>query len=93
MAVGVTDTIAETGEAPVFTPVKPGVSPDPVAERPTEVFVFVQLNVVPAMVLEKAEAAMAELWQTVTFVGVNIDGIGFTVILDKAVSLQPLPSE
>ena len=40
---GVTVTVAVTGVVPVFTPVKEGILPVPLAARPMDVLLFVQL--------------------------------------------------
>jgi hypothetical protein len=43
LAVGVTEIVAVTGAVPEFTAVKAGIFPDPLAARPIEGVVFVQL--------------------------------------------------
>jgi hypothetical protein len=40
---GVTVTVAVTGVVPVFKPVKEGILPVPLAARPMDVLLFVQL--------------------------------------------------
>ena len=60
-AVGVTETIAFTGAAPKLIAVKLSVSAEPFDGRPIDELEFVQLKVVPATVLENADAEITEL--------------------------------
>lgn len=46
-AVGVTVIIAVIGNAVALVAVNEGISPDPLARRPTAVLLFVHVNVVP----------------------------------------------
>ena len=80
-AVGVIVTVAVTGSAVLFVPENDGVLPAPVAERPIEGSVFVQLKVVPGVVLVRFEAAIVAALQTVMSAGTATTGVGFTVIL------------
>ena len=91
MAVGVTVIIAITGRAVLFVPVKAGTSPVPFAARPIEEFEFVQSNVVPGVVLVKAEAAIVSPSQTIISTGTATTGVGFTVIVyETGTPEQPL---
>ena len=86
LAVGVTEMMAVTGAEPVLDAVNTGVFPEPVAIRPMDVFVFVQLNVVPATVLLNADAAKFPPLQMDGLAGTVSVGIGLTVTLAMAVS-------
>ena len=86
LAVGVTERTAFIGDEPKLTAVKLGVFAEPLAASPMVAFEFVQLNVVPATVLENTDDETTPLWHTTTLEGVNILGIGLTVTLPDAVS-------
>ena len=62
---GVTVMVPVTGALVAFNPVKEAILPDPLAAKPMDVVVFVQLNVVPATVPLKITAAVAVLLQIV----------------------------
>lgn len=62
LAVGVTVTVAVTGEVPLFVAVNAGIFPDPLVPKPTFAL-LVQLKVVPVTLLPKLMAAPAPLWQ------------------------------
>ena len=81
LAVGVTVTVAVTGFAVLFVPVKEGVLPVPLAARPIEVLEFVHAKVVPGVVLVNTPAATVAPLQTVTFAGTTTTGVGFIVIV------------
>lgn len=53
-ATGVTVMVAVTGVLPVFLTVKAGIFPQPLAAKPIDVLLFVQLNAVPKTVLLNA---------------------------------------
>jgi len=75
----------------LFVPVKVGTSPVPFAARPIEEFEFVQLNVVPGVVLVKAEAVIVSPSQTMISAGTTRTGVGFTVIVyETGTPEQPL---
>jgi hypothetical protein len=76
---GVTVIVAVTGAVVLLVPVKEDISPEPLAARPMDVVLFVQLNVVLLIEPEKATAATAAPLQTVWFDTVFTSGIGFTV--------------
>ncbi len=80
LAVGVTVTVAVTGFAVLFVPVNDGVFPIPLAASPIEGVEFVQVKVVPDVVLVNAEAATVVALQTIIFVGTITTGIGLIVI-------------
>ena len=46
-ATGVTVIVAVTGVAPLLSPLKEAISPVPLAAKPIDVVLFVQLNAVP----------------------------------------------
>ncbi len=81
LAVGVTVTVAVTGFAVVFVPVKEGVLPVPLAPRPILASELIQSNVAPGVVLVNTPAATFAVLHTVTFAGTVTFGPGFTVIV------------
>jgi hypothetical protein len=81
LAVGVTVIVAVTAVVPVLTAVNPGVLPLPLAAKPIVAFEFVHVNVVPPVLLVKADAATAPPLQTVMFAGTTTLGLGLTVIV------------
>ena len=62
LAVGVTDTVAVTGEVPVLVAVNAGIFPEPLVPKPMSTL-LVQVKVVPVTLLPKLMAAPAALWQ------------------------------
>ena len=60
---------------------KEGILPTPLAARPIPVLLFVQLNVEPAGLLVKLDAATVAPAQTVMLAGTVVVGLGFTVIV------------
>jgi len=67
--------VAVTGTLPVLTAVKEGILPEPVAAKPIEGLLLVQLYIVPGPVeLVKFIGAVAELWQRLWFVIGDIFG-------------------
>ena len=81
LAAGVTVIVAVTGSAVLFVPEKEKISPVPLAARPMDGSEFVQVKVVPGVVLVNAEAATERLLQTVMFAGTTTTGVGLTVIV------------
>jgi hypothetical protein len=61
--VGVTVTVAVIGALVVLVVVKDGTFPVPLATRPIAVLEFVQVYVVPAKLLVKAEAGTVDPMQ------------------------------
>jgi hypothetical protein len=62
---GVTVIVAVMGDELVFTAVKEGISPVPLAAKPIEVTLFVQLNTVPVTAPEKVTVVVDELLHTI----------------------------
>jgi hypothetical protein len=81
-AVGVTVIVATTGEAPAFVAVKLAMFPEPLAARPIEVVLFVQLNVVPDTAPLNVTAVVAAPLATVWFETAATVGVGFTVTVN-----------
>lgn len=79
-ADGVTVIIAVTGTLLLLMPTKDGILPLPLAARPIEGSLFVQLKVVPKTAPVKFIAPTILLLQTETFAGCTTFGAGFTVI-------------
>ena len=75
---GVTVIVATTGVVPVFTAVNDAMLPVPLAARPIDVVLFVQLNTVPVTAPLKVTAAVAEPVQTDWLATAFTVGIGFT---------------
>jgi hypothetical protein len=86
-ADGVTMIVAVAAVVPEFVAVNAPMLPLPVADRPTAVFEFVQLYVVPLTAPEKATAAVVAPLHNVWSAAAATVGVGFTVILK--VSAQP----
>ena len=63
MAVGVTVMVAVTAAEPLLVAVKAGVLPAPEPASPMDGVELVQVKVLPAVVLVKADAATAALLQ------------------------------
>ena len=78
---GVTRMVAVTGDVPLFVAVNPGRFPLPPAPRPIDVFEFVQVYVVPGILLLNAEAITVPPEHTATFEGTTALGSGFTVMV------------
>ena len=72
--------VAITGSAVRLIAVNAAILPVPLAARPIEVLLFVQLYTVPATVPVKLTEVVAPL-QTIWFAGVFTTGVGFTVIV------------
>ena len=81
VSVGVTTIMAVTGALPVFTAVNEAILPVPLAARPIDGVLFVQLNVVPASAPLKVTAVVAALLQTTWLLTAITVGVGFTVIV------------
>ena len=81
LAVSVTVTVAVTGSAVLFVPENDGVLPVPLAARPIDGSVFVQLKIAPGVVLVKTPAATVDPLQMATFAETTTTGVGLTVIL------------
>lgn len=91
MTVGVTVIVAVTGVDPEFKAVKPGIFPVPLAPKPIEVLLLVQVKEPPFGVLTKLVVATAPPLHTVIFDGTVTVGVGFTMIVYvDGVPLQPL---
>ena len=92
--VGVTVMVSTTGAVPVFTAVKDAMFPVPLAAKPIEVFLFVQLKPIVApvptvVVLMKFIAAIVAPLQTTLLATAVTVGVGFTAILPFTVMLHP----
>jgi hypothetical protein len=92
---GVTVIVAVTGAPPLFTAAKVGILvPVPLAAKPMEVLLFVQLKTVPTTVPEKLIVVVGAPLQTVWLAGMAVAvGVGFTVIVNwigVPVQLTPL---
>src|SRR5687768_11665254 len=79
---GVTVTVAVTGVVPLLTAVKAAIFPVPLAARPTDVVLFVQLKTVPATALVKLTAVVVAPAQTDWLVTAFTDGVGFAVMVN-----------
>ena len=80
---GVTVMVAVITELPVFTAVKEGIFPTPLAASPMLVVLFTQLYCTPAFMFpEKSIVATASLLQAVILARLLTVGIGFTVIVN-----------
>jgi hypothetical protein len=89
--VGVTVIVAVCGDIPLFTAMKLGILPGPVAARPILVLLFVQLNIVPATVPVKFTAAVAAPLHSVWLATAATVAFGFTVIVNViGAPVQPL---
>ena len=88
---GVTVTVATTGAVPGLVAVKLAILPVPLAARPMEGALFVQLKFVPATEPLKFTAAVAVLLQTTWLAGWLTSGIEFTSTVAVVVGpVQPL---
>ena len=81
LAEGVTVIVSIIILLPVFTAVNEGILSAPLAPRPIEVFGFVHVNVVPAVVLVNVTLGVEVPLHTATGVIVFTFGAGFTIIL------------
>jgi hypothetical protein len=89
--VGVTVIVAVTGAAVLFTAVKLGILPCPLATRPIPGVLLVQLNIVPATVPVNVTAVVGEPLQSVWFATGATVAFGLTVIVNVIGSpVQPL---
>lgn len=88
--VGVTVMVAVTGIEPVLVAINGVIFPVPLAPKPIETSLFVQLNVEPPTELAKFTAAVNAPLQSCWFAGCTITGIGFTKTLATAVFVQPV---
>lgn len=78
---GVTVIVATVGTAPVFTPVKTAILPDPLAPKPIEGSLLVQLNVVPTTAPLNVIAAVLFPLHTTWLPTAATVGVGCTVIV------------
>lgn len=81
-ATGVTVMKPDCGIMPLLTGIKEGISPVPLAGRPMEGLLFVQLKLVPATAPVKLTAVVAVPGQNVWFAGCTTSGVGFTLIVN-----------
>ena len=91
--VGVTVIVAVTGAVVVFTAVKEGILPVPLAARPIEVVLLVQLYTVPVTAPVKLIAVVAVPLHNDWLATVFTVGIGFTVmvnVLGVPAQVEPL---
>jgi hypothetical protein len=89
-AVGVTVIVAVTADEVVFTAVKEAIFPLPLAARPIDGVLFVQLNVVPATGLPNVIAVVAVPAQSVWLATAFTVAVGFTVMVNVfAAPVQP----
>jgi hypothetical protein len=79
--VGVTVIVAVTELVPIFTAVKDGCEPVPLAARPMVELEFTQLNVPPAGLLVNADKGTVAPLHTVMLAGTVTVGTGLTVIV------------
>lgn len=80
--VGVTVIVAVTGVLPVLIAINDGMALAPLAPRPIEVLLLVQLYTVPAKGPVKVTAVVAAPAHTVWFATVFTAGVGFTVMVN-----------
>ena len=92
MVTGVTVIVAVTGAVPVLIALNEAILPLPLAARPMDGVLFVQLNVVPATGPVKLTGAVGAPLHTVWFGGTGLtNGVGFTVTVAVVVGpTQPL---
>ena len=91
LAAGVTVIVAVTGSAVLFVPKKEKISPVPLAARPMDGSEFVQVKVVPGVVIVKLVAKIIPALQITISEGTTTTGVGFTVIVyEDGVPGQPL---
>jgi hypothetical protein len=92
LALGVTVIVATTGVVPVFTAVNEAISPVPLAARPIDGVLLVQLYVVPATAPPKLTAAVLAPLQTIWLLTAFTVGVGLTVIVKvRGVPVQVTP--
>jgi hypothetical protein len=91
--VGVTVIVAVIGPGPGLVPMNEGILPVPLAPRPIDVLLFVQLNIVPGTVpLNMIGTDGAPLHTVWSGTGFTV-GVGFTVmvnVVDAPVQVIPL---
>jgi len=80
--VGITVIVEVIGEVELLTAKNDGILPLPLAANPIAGLEFVQLNVAPAGVLNKAPSGIEDPAQYVRFAGTVTTGRGFTVIIN-----------
>jgi len=80
-AEGVTVIVAVTGTLVILIAVNDGISPVPLAAKPMEVLLFVQLKPVPLTAPVKFTALVATVLHNVWLAGCTTSGVGFTVIV------------
>lgn len=76
---GVTVIVAVTGVDPALVAVKPAMFPVPLAPRPIEVLLFVQLYTVPATAPVKLTAVVSVPVHNTWSAGSTTVGVGLTV--------------
>lgn len=81
LAEGVTVMVAITGALVVFVAVNDGIFPLPLAAKPMEVLLFVQLNPVPLTAPVKFIALVIALLHKAWLAGCTTLGVGFTVMV------------
>ena len=81
--------VAVTGVEPAFNAVNEGWLPVPLAARPMDGVLFVQLKLAPAGVLVKVLAATVAELHSVIFPGTVTVGMGFTFTVTVAEPVQP----
>ena len=79
---GVTTTVATTGALVTLVAVKLAILPVPLAARPMDGALFVQLNMVPGTVVVKLTAAVGVLLHTTWLAGWFTWPVGLTVIVN-----------
>ena len=80
--VGVTVIVATIGAPPLLIAVKEAISPEPLAARPMDGVLLVQLNTVPGTAPENATAVVAEPLHKIWLVIALTVGFGFTVTVN-----------
>ena len=73
--------VAVTPVEPELVATKEGIFPVPLAARPMEVVLFVQLYTVPGTVPPKLTAAVEEPWHNVWLATAFTVGVGLTVMV------------
>jgi hypothetical protein len=81
LALGVTVIVATTGVVPVFTAVNEAIAPVPLATRPIDGVLLVQLYTVPVTAPLKVTAVVFEPLHTAWLATVFTVGVGLTVIV------------
>ena len=79
--VGVTVIVAIIGKIVVFTAVKAGIAPVPLAANPMVVSSFVQSNVTPVVALVKVAVGTVTPLQNAALTGVLTVGVASTKIV------------